>query len=79
MIKFISANGEVGDGSYYSFRIEGGSRYYCIGDMVWMNATEMEISDMIDEETLRELLGYFDSKSAMALKGALRLVGVVRD
>jgi len=77
MIKFISANGEVGDGSYYSFTIENGGSCGCIGDQTWMNETEMEISDMIDGDVLEELLGYFDGNSRKALKGALRRVGVI--
>ena len=80
MIKFISANGLVEDCcDYYSFTIENGNSTYCIGDQVWMNETEMEISDMLDEEVLEELLTYFEHKSGKALKGALRRVGIVQE
>ena len=80
MIKFISANEMVGEGSYYSFTIERdnkGDSSYNIGDVVWVGETEMEVSNMIGEGQLTRLLGYFDRKGARTLKGALRRVGVV--
>lgn len=75
MIKFISANGRIG--SYFTFTIENGDNIHSIGDQVWMNNTELEISEFIDEDVLEELLANFEHKSKMALKGALRRVGVV--
>ena len=77
MIKFISANGMYDGSGYYHFTIEGGRGEYCIGDQVWMNATEMEISEMVDDEVVEELLCMCDRKSGMALKGSLRRVGIL--
>lgn len=75
MIKFISINDRIG--SYFTFTIQNGDNKYSIGDQVWMNNTEMEVSESIDEETFEELLTNFEPKSKLALKGALRRVGVV--
>ncbi len=77
-MKFISLNGRVDeDSSYISITIEGGDNSNSIGDQMWISndGTQLEITDMADEDVLEETSKLFQG-DRLAFRGAMRRMGV---
>lgn len=76
-IEFVSANGYIDGSSYVSFTIKNGDSGLCFGDQIWLNETECEIYEGVDEDALMDFLESFSPKSKKAMQGALRRIGVI--
>ena len=78
-MKFKQLIGYVADSSYIAFEIEGGDNSYSIGDQAWIShdGNRLEISDMVEQEVLDEVIQMFENQSRRAFKGALRRIGVI--
>lgn len=75
-MKFLQIMGRSGNSSYISFEFsdhDAGS--VCVGDQIWSNGHEIEISEWVDGEDLRELIDQVENKQSFS--GALRRMELI--
>lgn len=73
-MKFLEIMGYVDNSSYIRFKFSLHDRDdVCLGDKLWSDGQNVEVSDFIDDDDLEYLLSFVENKRAF--RGALMRMG----